>query len=150
MLRKHLKNTPGLNHLIEMPANSLLQEINNSFELIDDTVLDSMYMDDTDIASIKFCAIRKITKKNNLLLILEHSVWGYLSNRELTELVSISVIFAEPCCLSHSLTLLTDKFKDHCEEIYGEIPECRTYYLEDLEIVSISKDAITVQVHAAT
>ena len=74
MLRKHLKNTPGLNHLIEMSANSLLQEINNSFELIDDTVLDSMYMDDTDIASIKFCAIRKITKKNNLLLILEHSV----------------------------------------------------------------------------
>tara|TARA_B100000029_G_scaffold419513_1_gene425043 strand:+ start:405 stop:806 length:402 start_codon:yes stop_codon:yes gene_type:complete len=133
-----------------MSANSLLQEINNSFELIDDTVLDSMYMDDTDIASIKFCAIRKITKKNNLLLILEHSVWGYLSNRELTELVSISVIFAEPCCLAHSLTLLTDKFKDHCEEIYGEIPECRTYYLEDLEIVSISKDAITVQVHAAT
>ena len=150
MLRKHLKNIPGLNHLIEMSANSLLQEINNSFELIDDTVLDSMYMDDTDIASIKFCAIRKITKKNNLLLILEHSVWGYLSNRELTELVSISVIFAEPCCLAHSLTLLTDKFKDHCEEIYGEIPECRTYYLEDLEIVSISKDAITVQVHAAT
>ncbi len=133
-----------------MSANSLLQEINNSFELIDDTVLDSMYMDDTDIASIKFCAIRKITKKNNLLLILEHSVWGYLSNRELTELVSISVIFAEPCCLAHSLTLLTDKFKDHCEEIYGEIPECRTYYLEDLELVSISKDAITVQVHAAT
>ena len=133
-----------------MSANSLLQEINNSFELIDDTVLDSMYMDDTDIASIKFCAIRKITKKNNLLLILEHSVWGYLSNRELTELVSISVIFAEPCCLAHSLTLLTDKFKDHCEEVYGEIPECRTYYLEDLEIVSISKDAITVQVHAAT
>ena len=80
-----------------MSANSLLQEINNSFELIDDTVLDSMYMDDTDIASIKFCAIRKITKKNNLLLILEHSVWGYLSNRELTELVSISVIFAAPC-----------------------------------------------------
>ena len=35
-----------------MSANSLLQEINNSFELIDDTVLDSMYMDDTDIASI--------------------------------------------------------------------------------------------------
>ena len=133
-----------------MSANSLLQEINNSLELVDDTILDSMYMDDTDIASVKFCAIRKIAKANNLLLILEHTVWGWLSGRVQTELMTIQVILAEPCCLSHGLTYLTDKFKDHSEELYGEIPECRTYYLEDLEIVSISKDAITVEVIAAT
>ena len=125
-----------------MSTSNLLQEINELCEQLDDTIFKSMYIDETDFSGIYFSEIAKIAKKNNLLLVIKDTVWGYLSDDRTTETMDISISLAEPCCLGHAFSLLTNKFLDKCEERYGEIPECRNYYIEGLDIESISKDSI--------
>ena len=135
---------------MNISTSNLLQEISEVLELIDDTIFESMYTDNTDFTSIEFCELAKISKKNNLLLVIKDSAWGYLSNGCHTDIMEISITLAEPCCLSHALELLTRKFQDQCEEIYGEIPECRYYYMEGLELESISEDSINIEIITGT
>jgi hypothetical protein len=132
-------------------TNSLEQQINDAFELIDDTVYKSMYVRSEQYESKQFCEIKKICKKNNLLLEISDSyVRGHLVDGKNTDFVDFSIILAEPCCLDHALQLLTEKFLEVTEEIYGEIPETRTYYLEGLSIESISEDSINIVVETGT
>ena len=44
-------------------TNSLEQQINDAFELIDDTVYKSMYVRSEQYESKQFCEIKKICKK---------------------------------------------------------------------------------------
>ncbi len=133
-----------------MSTSNLLQEINELCEQLDDTIFKSMYIDETDFSGISFCELAKIVKKNNLLLVIKDTVWGYLSDGRTTEMMDISISLAEPCCLGHAFALLTNKFQDKCEELYGEIPESRNYYIEGLDIESISKDSINAFIVAGT
>ena len=135
-----------------MSTSNILQEINEVFEQLDDAIFETMYIDETDLSGISFCELAKITKKHNLLLVIKDTVWGYLSDARTTKMIDISISLAEPCCLGHALDLLTNKFQDKCEELYGEIPECRNYYLEGcgFNIESISKDSINTFIDAGT
>ena len=51
---------------MNISTSNLLQEISEVFELIDDTIFESMYTDNTDFTSIEFCELAKISKKNKL------------------------------------------------------------------------------------
>ena len=135
---------------MNISTHNVVQEISEVFEKIDDTIFESMYIDDTDFAGIEFCELAKISKKNNLLLVIKDTAWGYVSDRRQTDIMNIFITLAEPCCLNHALELLTRKFQDQCEEIYGEIPECRNYYIEGLNLESISKDSINIEIIAAS
>ena len=120
-----------------------LEEIINIYEEVGYTVFDSMYVAH-DPDAILFCKLVDIAKKSNKRLIIHDCAWARLGNNRQTEILDFSVSLKKPCCISHAMELLTQEFIDRCDDLYGEHPDLRQYYLEGIDVRRITEEAIHI------
>ena len=125
------------------------EEIRNIYEEVGYTVFDSMYVAH-DPDAILFCKLVDIAKKSNKRLIIHDCAWARLGNNRQTEILDFSVSLKKPCCVHHAMELLTQKFVDRCEDLYGAQPDLRQNYLEDIEVSRVTEEALHIEFYCGT
>ncbi len=126
-----------------------LEEIINIYEEVGYTVFDSMYVAH-DPDAILFCKLVDIAKKSNKRLIIHDSAWTSLGKNRQIEILDFSVSLKKPCCVHHAMELLTQKFVDQCEDLYGAQPDLRQNYLEDIEVSRVTEEALHIEFYCGT
>ena len=136
------------------------EEIRNIYEEVGDTVLTavrtgrfnsmSMYVVYYDEVAILFCRLADIAKKSNKRLIIHDSAWTRLGNNRQIEILDFSVSLKKPCCVHHALELLTQEFIDRCDDLYGEQPDLRQYYLESIDVSRVTEEALHIEFYCGT
>ena len=134
------------------------EEIRNIYEEVGDTVLtavrtgrfNSMYEANYHEVAILFCRLADIAKKSNKRLIIHDCAWTGLGNNRRTEILDFSVSLKKPCCVHHVLELLTQEFIDRCDDLYGEQPDLRQYYLESIDVSRVTEEALHIEFYCGT
>ena len=134
------------------------EEIRNIYEEVGDTVLtavrtgrfNSMYEANHHLVAILICRLADIAKKSNKRLIIHDSAWTRLGNNRQIEILDFSVSLKKPCCVHHVLELLTQEFIDRCDDLYGEQPDLRQYYLEYIEVRRVTEEALHIDLYCGT
>tara|TARA_B100000678_G_C17890118_1_gene375015 strand:+ start:104 stop:550 length:447 start_codon:yes stop_codon:yes gene_type:complete len=134
------------------------EEIRNIYEEVGETVLDavrtqrfnSMYECYYHPLELLFCRLADIAKKSNKMLIIHDSAWTSLGKNRQIEILDFSVSLKKPCCVHHAMELLTQKFVDRCEDLYGEQPDLRQNYLEDIEVSRVTEEALHIEFYCGT
>ena len=134
------------------------EEIRNIYEEVGETVLDavrtqrfnSMYECYYHPLELLFCRLADIAKKSNKMLIIHDSAWTSLGKNRQIEILDFSVSLKKPCCISHAMELLTQEFIDRCDDLYGEHPDLRQYYLEGIDVRRITEEAIHIDLLCGT